>query len=123
MNNVYKLVTGRDFNAATLSGAIDIVCVKHKDGSLHCTPFHVRFGKLILVHATDKQVQLRVNGVPVDLIMKLGAAGEAFFVQESDVRTGSCWSPARSVLVLLLVLVLVVDDGHSNLLFVIHSPE
>ena len=27
-------------------GAIDIIVVKQEDGTLRCTPFHVRFGKL-----------------------------------------------------------------------------
>eukprot|EP01094_Clydonella_sp_ATCC50884_P028761 TRINITY_DN8745_c0_g1_i2.p3 TRINITY_DN8745_c0_g1~~TRINITY_DN8745_c0_g1_i2.p3 ORF type:complete len:162 (-),score=38.12 TRINITY_DN8745_c0_g1_i2:40-525(-) len=84
--NVYKLVTGRDLNAATLTGAIDIIVVRHPDGSLRCTPFHVRFGKLILFHATDKIVHISVNGKPVQLTMKLGAAGEAFFVEKTGDR-------------------------------------
>jgi len=31
-----------------------------------------------------KKVDIEVNGEPVDLRMKLGDAGEAFFVQEAD---------------------------------------
>ena len=34
-----------DFNHATLSGAIDIIAVQ-SGKEYHCTPFHVRFGKL-----------------------------------------------------------------------------
>eukprot|EP00037_Helgoeca_nana_P018703 m.180276 g.180276 ORF g.180276 m.180276 type:complete len:182 (-) comp24550_c0_seq7:15-560(-) len=33
-------------NKATLSGAIDVVVVRQPDGSLKCSPFHIRFGKL-----------------------------------------------------------------------------
>ena len=29
---------------ATLSGAMDVIAVKHDDGSITSTPFHVRFG-------------------------------------------------------------------------------
>lgn len=31
---------------ATLSGALDVVAVRHDDGVYKSTPFHVRFGKL-----------------------------------------------------------------------------
>lgn len=33
-------------NPSTLTGAIDVIVVKQEDGTLRCTPFHVRFGKL-----------------------------------------------------------------------------
>jgi phosphatidate phosphatase PAH1 len=32
-------------NPATLSGAIDVVVVEQEDGSLACSPFHLRFGE------------------------------------------------------------------------------
>jgi phosphatidate phosphatase LPIN len=44
-------------NPSTLSGAIDVVVVKHPDGSLHSTPFHVRFGKLQLLYSSEKTVR------------------------------------------------------------------
>ena len=34
-----------DLNSANLTGAVDVVAVKQRDGSLKATPFHVRFGK------------------------------------------------------------------------------
>ncbi|KAI8613770.1 lipin, N-terminal conserved region-domain-containing protein [Chytriomyces sp. MP71] len=73
-----------DINPATLSGAIDIVVVRGVDGSLSCSPFHVRFGKLVLLRPTEKKVEIAVNGVQVDIPMKVGEAGEAFFVVEMD---------------------------------------
>ena len=33
---------------ATLSGALDIVAVRQDDGSIKCTPFHVRCGAVVL---------------------------------------------------------------------------
>eukprot|EP01102_Stenamoeba_stenopodia_P019264 TRINITY_DN722_c0_g1_i1.p1 TRINITY_DN722_c0_g1~~TRINITY_DN722_c0_g1_i1.p1 ORF type:complete len:1004 (-),score=227.64 TRINITY_DN722_c0_g1_i1:70-3081(-) len=78
VHNVFQL------NPATLSGAIDIIVVKHPDGTYHCTPFHVRFGKLQLLRSRDKVVTITVNDQPVKLKMKLGDAGEAFFVAESE---------------------------------------
>ena len=43
-----------DYNAATLSGAIDIIAVKRDDGSIDCTPFHVRFGKFQVFRSREK---------------------------------------------------------------------
>lgn len=45
-----------DFNAATLSGCIDILVVPQEDGSLRSTPFHVRFGKAKLLRSREKLV-------------------------------------------------------------------
>ncbi|KAJ3229554.1 Lipin-3 [Chytriomyces hyalinus] len=71
-------------NPSTLSGAIDIVVVRGKDGELACSPFHVRFGKLVLLRPTEKKVIITVNEKAVDIPMKVGEAGEAFFVVELD---------------------------------------
>lgn len=74
-----------DLNQSTLSGAIDIVVVKHNDGTFVSTPFHVRFGKLQLLRAREKIVVVEVNDTIVpDVQMKLGEAGEAFFVKPVD---------------------------------------
>uniref|UniRef100_A0AAQ4PY95 phosphatidate phosphatase n=1 Tax=Gasterosteus aculeatus aculeatus TaxID=481459 RepID=A0AAQ4PY95_GASAC len=74
----------RGLNPATLSGCIDVIVVKQPDGSLHCSPFHVRFGKMGVLRSREKVVDMEINGEPVDLHMKLGDNGEAFFVQETD---------------------------------------
>ena len=42
-----------DVNAAYLTGAIDVIVVKQKDGTLKSTPFHVRFGKLGVLRTGD----------------------------------------------------------------------
>ncbi|KAI8486865.1 Lipin-3 [Branchiostoma belcheri] len=73
-----------EINAATLTGAIDIVVVQQEDGSYSCSPFHVRFGKMGVLHSREKVVDITINGQNVGLQMKLGEAGEAFFVQESS---------------------------------------
>lgn len=73
----------RDINPSTLSGAIDVVVVENVEtGELACSPFHVRFGKLQLLRPQEKVVELRINGVEVgeELRMKVGEAGETFFV-------------------------------------------
>lgn len=100
----------RGLNPATLSGCIDVIVVRQPDGSLQCSPFHVRFGKMGVLRSREKvvgtpkkregkpnveapehfhyfsvlQVDMEINGEPVDLQMKLGDNGEAFFVQETE---------------------------------------
>ncbi|KAG0058916.1 hypothetical protein BGZ89_000861 [Linnemannia elongata] len=73
-----------EINPATLSGAIDIVVVQQADGELACSPFHVRFGKLSVLRPQEKVVEVRVNGNVIAFPMKVGDAGEAFFVLETD---------------------------------------
>jgi phosphatidate phosphatase LPIN len=84
--------TDSGINPATLSGAIDIIVVRHvdEDGEeqLASTPFHVRFGKLQVLRAGEKTVTLRLpNNLPAPHVapfnMKVGDTGEAFFVVET----------------------------------------
>ncbi|XP_064429259.1 phosphatidate phosphatase LPIN3 isoform X6 [Mirounga angustirostris] len=79
MKDIYQ-----GLNPATLSGGIDVLVVKQVDGSFRCSPFHVRFGKLGVLRSREKVVDIEINGEPVDLHMKLGDSGEAFFIQELE---------------------------------------
>ncbi|RDW90066.1 putative lipin Smp2 [Aspergillus mulundensis] len=72
--------TWNSINPATLSGAIDVIVIEQEDGTLACSPFHVRFGKFSLLRPYEKKVEFKVNGVKQDYAMKLGEGGEAFFV-------------------------------------------
>nr|XP_046240281.1 phosphatidate phosphatase LPIN2-like isoform X2 [Scatophagus argus] len=88
----------RGLNPATLTGGIDVIVVRQPDGSFQCSPFHVRFGKLGVLRSKEKIVDIEINGEPVDLHMKLGDNGEAFFVEEnenmeSQVPAHLCTSP------------------------------
>lgn len=89
-------------NPATLSGAIDVIVVQHDDGSLTCSPFHVRFGKFSLLRPSEKKVEFKVNGIKQEYSMKLGEGGEAFFVFETtenvpaSLQTSPLVSPASS---------------------------
>uniref|UniRef100_A0AAR2JYR7 phosphatidate phosphatase n=1 Tax=Pygocentrus nattereri TaxID=42514 RepID=A0AAR2JYR7_PYGNA len=74
----------RGLNPATLSGCIDIIVVRQPDSSLQCSPFHVRFGKMGVLRSREKVVDIEVNGEPVNLHMKLGENGEAFFVTQTE---------------------------------------
>lgn len=53
------------------------------DGTVKCSPFHVKFpvGRSA---TTDKLVKLKINGKDSKLSMKLGSAGEAFFVERTE---------------------------------------
>lgn len=90
--------TWNSINPATLSGAIDVVVVRVSSGDLHCSAFHIRFGKLALLQPSQKGVDFYVNGRKMDLKMKLGEGGEAFFVFETDadVPEGMLTSPVIS---------------------------
>ncbi|KAL1978291.1 hypothetical protein VTN31DRAFT_1150 [Thermomyces dupontii] len=90
--------TWNSINPATLSGAIDVIVVEHEDGTLACSPFHVRFGKFSLLRPYEKKVEFTVNGVKQDFPMKLGEGGEAFFVFETtdDVPASLQTSPLVS---------------------------
>ncbi|XP_014445171.1 phosphatidate phosphatase LPIN1 isoform X1 [Tupaia chinensis] len=74
----------KGLNPATLSGCIDIIVIRQPNGNLQCSPFHVRFGKMGVLRSREKVVDIEINGESVDLHMKLGDNGEAFFVQEAD---------------------------------------
>ncbi|XP_067887804.1 phosphatidate phosphatase LPIN2 isoform X2 [Heterodontus francisci] len=74
----------KGLNPATLSGCIDAIVVQQQDGTYQCSPFHVRFGKLGVLRSQENVIDIEINGDPVDLHMKLGDNGEAFFVQETE---------------------------------------
>jgi phosphatidate phosphatase LPIN len=94
--------TWNSINPATLSGAIDVIVVEQEDGSLACSPFHVRFGKFSLLRPSEKKVEFKVNDERRDFPMKLGEGGEAFFVFETSssvpeaLQTSPLVSPATS---------------------------
>lgn len=57
----------KGLNPATLSGCIDIIVIRQPNGSLQCSPFHVRFGKMGVLRSREKVVRpgsplLRVEG-------------------------------------------------------------
>lgn len=50
----------KGINQATLSGCIDVVVVRQRDGTYQCSPFHVRFGKLGVLRSKEKVVSFFV---------------------------------------------------------------
>jgi len=78
----------RSINSSTLNGAIDIIVVQQEDGTLRCTPFHVRFGKLGVLSSQKTRVYITINDRRVDdVYMQLGDAGEAAFGEEDITNT------------------------------------
>ncbi len=71
-----------EINSATLTGAIDVVVVEHDNGTFVSSPFHVRFGKMGVLKAREKIVDIEVNDEPVEIHMKLDEFGVAFFVED-----------------------------------------
>ena len=43
-------------HALFFTGAIDVIVVQQEDGTLRCTPFHVRFGKLGVFQSLQNKV-------------------------------------------------------------------
>ncbi|XP_018352444.1 PREDICTED: phosphatidate phosphatase LPIN2 isoform X2 [Trachymyrmex septentrionalis] len=87
MNYIAKIISNfrlfyNEINAATLTGAIDVIVIEQPDSSFTCSPFHVRFGKLGVLRSRAKVVDIEINGEPREIHMKLGDSGEAFFVEE-----------------------------------------
>lgn len=78
----------KDINPSTLTGAIDVIVIRRPtdngDSELVSSPFHVRFGKWQVLRPSDKKVNVFVNGTRIPFDMKIGEAGEAFFVFETD---------------------------------------
>jgi len=73
-----------EINAATLTGAIDVIVIQSEDGTYRSSPFHVRFGKLGVLKSREKVVDLEINGETVSIQMKLDDNGAAFFVEEVE---------------------------------------
>ena len=78
-----------------------MIVVEQEDGTFKSSPFHVRFGKLGVMKAREKivsddrvrntecdsdilQVDLEINGEPVEMKMKLDDSGVAFFVEDVE---------------------------------------
>jgi hypothetical protein len=79
-----------DVNAAYLTGAVDVLVVRQRDGSLKSTPFHARFGKLGVLRTGDyKEVEITLNGKEVDLPMVIDETGKIFFTQSRPLQQTS----------------------------------
>lgn len=55
----------KGINQATLSGCIDVVVVRQRDGTYQCSPFHVRFGKLGVLRSKEKVVSSNMTDIHI----------------------------------------------------------
>jgi phosphatidate phosphatase PAH1 len=74
----------RPFNPAILSGATDIIAVRHADGSLRHSAFHVRFGWFSGVFRGGDFVTVFVDGIQMRQRMIIASNGTAYFASESE---------------------------------------
>lgn len=89
MNSLYKVFNNlnkfyTEINPATLTGAIDVVVVEQDDGSLQCSPFHVRFGKLGVLRSREKVVSTYIQLL---LLAIKGAKGRFIFISLGELLT------------------------------------
>lgn len=75
----------RGLNPATLSGGIDVLVVRQRDGSFRCSPFHVRFGKLGVLRSREKVVSALAGG--------LASSGWASEGRDSTALSEKTWLP------------------------------
>lgn len=74
------------YNPSTLSGAMDIIMVEHPDGSLKSSPWHLRFGKLGLIHHTNKVITIIINDVTAPFYMYVDQFGRGQFFSSQSVK-------------------------------------
>ncbi|TDH69982.1 hypothetical protein CCR75_000847 [Bremia lactucae] len=97
MNVIYSVkdYVSNVFYQDSNSGAIDVVAVQQPDGTLRCSPFHVRFDEAKPME--KQQVRLEVNGKVVESVsMKLGSNGEAYFARHVELEKDELASPTTS---------------------------
>lgn len=75
------------FYQGSTTGAIDVVAVRDSQGNLSCSPFHVKLNKPAQKGDCCRIVKLTVNSKDVALSMKIGSAGEAFFVERTNLKS------------------------------------
>ncbi len=81
MSNFGKIVSYA-FNSLDMSSAAnDVVVVRHQDGTLHSSPFNVRFGKVKVINPGEKVVMIEVNGKVTSAVMKMGPDGVAYWLR------------------------------------------
>ena len=79
-----------DMNGANLTGAIDIIVVRQKDGTLISSPIHANFGKLGVLRSREKEVELCINGEIVNhLNIRLNEWGTVMIYDTSEAKADS----------------------------------
>ncbi|CAH8852745.1 unnamed protein product [Trichobilharzia szidati] len=88
----------KSINVANLTGAVDVIVVKNKNGEYQSTPFYVRFGKMGVLYPQGQLVDITINGQPrPDLCMHVGPTGYAHFDnKECKLKAEKTESPMTS---------------------------
>ena len=81
---VFSWAASAVLGSYSTQGAIDVIAIRKKSGIIDCSPFHVKLSLPSIGKVFSKTVKLRVNGQLVSVSMKLGPAGEAFFIQRTS---------------------------------------
>lgn len=76
-----------DLNQSVLPGAMDIIAVKQKDGTIKSTPFHVRFGEIKITKKKEKTINLFVNDFKIPVEMILASSGDAYFGYDDEIES------------------------------------
>ncbi|KAK8893252.1 hypothetical protein M9Y10_021669 [Tritrichomonas musculus] len=74
------------YNPSTLSGALDIIIIEHPDGTLRSSPWHVRFGKLGLLHHVGKVVTVDINNDHAPFLMQVDESGRGQFFSSQSIN-------------------------------------
>lgn len=79
VSEIYNIV-----NPLTLSGVNDIIVIKRKDGTYHCSPFQLRFSRLQFINSKSQIVHLFINGQITDVNMTITSQGDLYFEEAVD---------------------------------------
>ena len=78
----------RKVNPSSLSGALDIIVIEHKDGTLRSSPWHVTFGKFGLFYHSNKLISVSINDTPAPFMMYVDKDGRGqFFASQTNAKT------------------------------------
>ena len=90
-NSILKMIKGiiSKYNPSTLSGALDIIIIEHPDGTLRSSPWHIRFGKLGLLHHNGKVVTVDINEKHAPFLMQIDESGRAQFFSSQSINRSS----------------------------------
>ena len=87
----------KTYNPATLSGAHDIIVIEQSDGTLKSTPWHLRFGKLGLMHHAGKVISISINDNSAPFLMYVDSYGRGQFFASQVVKEEMKEKPTSSV--------------------------
>ena len=76
-----------NYNPSTLSGSLDIIVIEHEDGTLRSSPWHLRFGKLGLLHHTQKVISVTINDIEAPFSMYVDQSGKGQFFESQTINS------------------------------------